>query len=189
MKAHEVFQSEFLKAADLSDGGDDYHTMLVTITDIETSKPFDDGNVQRMLTFKETPKKLGLNKTNWNSISRITKQDDDENWKGARLELWVDPEVQYAGKTVPAIRIRKVSVTNPANASAQLPPVESAPPAMKPVAKPQDKNAAWASWKSFGGNAADFKSAAEALSTKTNIDIADFGPDQWQAILDSFIPF
>lgn len=189
MKASDVFQSNYLKAHDLSDGAGDYTTKIVTITHVETSEPFDDGNVQRLLTFKEIKKQLGLNKTNWNKIASITKQDDDENWIGQKIELYVDPDVTYGGKTVPAIRIRKVSITNPANASAQLPPVENTAPAMKPVAKPADKTATWVAWKGYGGDAAGFKAAAESVSAKSNIDIPEFGPDQWQAVLDSYLPF
>lgn len=190
MKAHDVFQSDYLKAADLSDGGDDYLTKIVTITDIETSKPFDDGNTQRLLSFREIDKKLGLNKTNWNKIATLTKQDDDENWKGHKIELWVDPDVSYGGKTVPGIRVRKVSVTNPANASAQLPPIEGMTTAgALPLAT---KVTAWAAWKRAAleaGETADpikFKSAADIEATNSRTPIESFTAANWANVATAY---
>lgn len=187
MKAHEVFQSDYLKAADLSDGADDYVSKIVTITGIETSKPFDDGNTQRLLSFKEIDKKLGLNKTNWNKIASITKQDDDENWVGQKVELWVDPDVQYSGKTVPGIRIRKVSITHPSNPSAQLPP--SVKPASElPIAS---KATAWAAWKRAVGRSgsdqdkADFKKACDIEAANSQTPIENFGAVNWANVAEA----
>lgn len=179
MKANDVFQSSFLRAPDLADG-DDYKTMVVTIAKVTTSEPFDDGKTQRVLHFKETEKYLGLNKTNWNSVARITKEDDDDNWVGKRVELWVDPDVQYEGKTRPSIRIRKVSITNPVNESAKLPPLELA-----------NKASAWAAWKRQGAKGTDddkanFKRACDIEAGNSKTPIEQFGAVQWANVAEAF---
>lgn len=106
MKKHEVFPSSFLKAEQLSIGPGAWREVTVTITGIDTSEPFDDGKVQRLLSFAEMHQKLGLNSTNWDQVAYLTGRDDDEEWVGARITLYVDPRVKYAGRTVPAIRIK-----------------------------------------------------------------------------------
>ena len=38
----------------------------------------------------------------------MTGQDDPEEWIGPAVELYCDPEVNYAGKRVGGIRLRKL---------------------------------------------------------------------------------
>lgn len=107
MKKHETYKSNFLKAEQLETAPGKYKTMAVTVTEV-TSHTFDDGKAQRVLTFRETEQQLGLNLTNWDSMADITGKADDDEWIGAKVELWVDKNVMYGGKKIPAIRIREI---------------------------------------------------------------------------------
>ena len=97
MKANEVFPSSYLKAEDLGQS-----TPTVTIAHVETEKLGDDE--KRVVYFKGKEKGLVLNRTNWNMLAEITGQDDDENWAGHVVKLYV-ARVDYQGKRVPAIRV------------------------------------------------------------------------------------
>ena len=59
MKRAEAFPSDFLRAEDL----EGKNAPVLTIADV-TSETMTDGEQRRCLTFKETAKKLILNKTN-----------------------------------------------------------------------------------------------------------------------------
>lgn len=106
MKRDEAFPSNFLKADDLKNAEGKSIAKRVTIAGVEDVK-YPDGGSGRMLSFKETEKKLGLNKTNWTAIETITGKDDDENWVGEKIEIF-RAMVAFKGETVPAIRVRPV---------------------------------------------------------------------------------
>jgi len=97
MKASEAFPSNYLKAADLGKA-----RPVVTISGIRSDKLGDDE--RRILSFKGKDKEMVLNRTNWNMIAEITGQDDDDNWVGHQIQLYV-ARVDYQGKRVDAIRV------------------------------------------------------------------------------------
>lgn len=97
MKANEAFPSNYLKAADLGKA-----RPVVTIAGIRSDKLGDDD--RRILSFKGKDKEMVLNRTNWNMIAEITGQDDDDNWVGHQIQLYV-ARVDYQGKRVDAIRV------------------------------------------------------------------------------------
>lgn len=94
---------------------------ILTIKALE-SHEFDDGKKQRVLLFHEIEQKLGLNVTNWDAIARITGQDDDDNWLGAKIELFVIPEQK--SPTGYAVRVKKPS-GQPAAAPAPAAPAQN----------------------------------------------------------------
>lgn len=83
---------------------------------------WDNGN-QRVVSFVELGgeegQKLGLNKTNWNSIAEISGHDDDANWPGTVIELYVD-KTDFNGNRVDCVRIREAPAETTAPASAHL---------------------------------------------------------------------
>lgn len=171
MKKSDVFPSKYLKADALSKGGGQYGTMILTVTAIDTSEPFDDGNTQRVLHFKEDQRTLGLNATNWDTICAITGKDDDEDWVGACLELYVDPRVRFGNKTVPAIRVREPQCGVWANS--------------KPAAA-LNKVTAWDAWKKADNSdkpADSFKAAVEDVERQTGKKRDGFGNDEWKIVL------
>lgn len=88
--------------------------MVLTIKGKATSHEWDDGKKQRVISFEETEMRLGLNATNWDSIAAITGQEDDDNWGGTTIELFVIPEPK--SKSGHAIRVRKPRASAPAKA-------------------------------------------------------------------------
>lgn len=178
MKATDVFPSNFLKAENLKNDAGKYGTMIVTVKSIDTSE-FDDGKKQRVLSFEETPQALGINKTNWNTIAEITGQDDDDNWIGACLELWVDTNVFYQGKRHPGIRIREPQCgvwpdKAPSNGKATGTEPELT------------KNTAWARWKEIDSSedpAASFKSAVGKIESEHKKGRDSFDAKDWKAVL------
>lgn len=98
--------SSYLKSDVLAKKGGGYGTMQLTIKGSEIAE-FDDGKKQIVLHFNEDERGLGLNKTNAEYMKEWTNSDDSDDWKGLKVELWVDTEVRFGGKKIPAIRIRK----------------------------------------------------------------------------------
>lgn len=166
MRHGEVFESKYLKAAALELGGGKYRTMVLTIKGIPAWTEFDDGNRQRVIGFQETDKLLGLNNVNWTTISEISGQDDDEQWAGTVIELYVDKNVTYGGKKVPAIRIRQ-------------------PEAAAPVAPVTTKAGAWAAWiakRGAGFPPALFSKAVDEIVAATGTAKDKFGPVEFQML-------
>ena len=93
-----VFDSDYLKAADLEDKP---HLATITKVDLETMRD----NTQKLLvSFKEWEKGLLLNVTNANNIAAFCGPETDD-WIGKQIVLftaWVD----FQGKSVEAIRVR-----------------------------------------------------------------------------------
>lgn len=199
MRQAEVFESKYLKADFLRiPGSDEFSTRIVTLTgEIEWSQPFADGRRQRLVSFKELDKKLGLNNINWKSIAKIAKQEDDEHWAGVKIELWVDENVQYGGDIVDGIRIRKppFAATLPAEAKT-LPPIETVPlprPAESGPAPISTKKMAFQSWVNQAQpnkpDAAEFKNAVSVIITRSKKPEDQFGAAEWTEVANSYIPF
>ena len=101
MKSSDVFQSKYLRAADLN--GKAFKLTMETVS-IETL-----GNDERpVLYFKGADKGLVLNITNWNRISEQY-GDDSDGWKGESIELY-PTKVDFKGERVDAIRVREKEV-------------------------------------------------------------------------------
>lgn len=86
MKRGETYSSGWLKAKDLFDQGK-ADGITLTIKSIRTDQ-MDDGKVQRVLSFHEDERELGLNVTNWDTIATITGKDDDDHWLGQRITVY-----------------------------------------------------------------------------------------------------
>lgn len=101
MKATEAFPSKFISAADL--GG---HEATVKITHVA---PDEIGGKQKYICYFAGKKKgLVLNKTNWNTIARISGHDDTDDWTGVEVVLY-EAMVDFQGDSVPAVRIKAPS--------------------------------------------------------------------------------
>jgi hypothetical protein len=121
MTRDEVFPSKYLKAADLKG-----KPRIVTIV----MAPFEklkglDGKENRkiVLYFKNVPKSLPLNATNFDAVRDATGCDDTDDWVGKEIELY-PTRTTMGGKLVDCIRIRPPSVSRPAVA---VPPPASPP--------------------------------------------------------------
>jgi hypothetical protein len=190
MKASDVFPSKFLKADALKGPDGRYTTLVSKIVGVHTSEPFDDGNRQRVLEL-DNEKQLGLNKTNWNTLAELLQQEDDDNWVGATIELWVDPNVFYAGKKTPSIRVREPAGGIWDNKGGKSTPQAQAP-AQAPAASGFYMATAWADWKKISTDAdqaAAFKTAVEKIEKSSGVARDNFNSAQWAAVLDESVPF
>ena len=102
----DVYESKWLRAKDLGE-----KPRLMTIREIGTTK-FKDGKTQITLTFDETDKPFGCNKTNASNIAKILASRDTDDWIGRQIVLY-PTEVEFSGDLVPAIRIRAPKKTAP----------------------------------------------------------------------------
>lgn len=97
MKMSEAFPSNYLRASDFE------KPALLTISHIKMEDIGDDH--KPVLYFQEVEKPLVLNKTNGNIIANLY-GDDSEDWKGNPIVAY-STEVQFQGKMVAAVRVRK----------------------------------------------------------------------------------
>lgn len=180
MKGNEIFGSgKYLKASCLEQKDGTFGTLTLTIKGKPETKEFDDGKSQRVISFREDERKLGLNKTNWNMIARISGKDDDDEWDGVRVVLWVDENVQFGGDIVPAIRIRRPSANDNPPTTAQSAPVAGA----------LDKTTTWIKYRELGGTADGFKADVEKVEKETGTTRDKFTHKEWATVLEGCIPF
>ncbi len=98
MKANDAFPSKFLAAADLQE-----QDRTLKITHVDTDEI---GGKQKFIChFAGAKKGLVLNKTNFNTIVKVTGEDDTDNWTGHSVCLY-PTMVDFQGDQVAAIRIK-----------------------------------------------------------------------------------
>lgn len=112
MNISSAFPSKYIKAADL-DGRD--WTLTIKAASLEEMEQ--SGETKPVLYFNETERGLVLNRTNADTIA--TKLGDDTDaWSGMSVVLF-SATTNYAGRTVPCIRVRLDT--------SAVPPVSTAP--------------------------------------------------------------
>jgi hypothetical protein len=72
----------------------------------------------------DTRRGIILNVGNWEVCEEITQQPDADDWVGAQVVVYVDPDVMFAGKKVGGLRIRAKNIT----AQVEKPPPPSEAP-------------------------------------------------------------
>jgi hypothetical protein len=103
----QAFPSKYLKEADLKGRP---VTLEITAAPDETLTGYDGKRqVKTVLYFKNTKKKLPLNRTNWNAVADVTGEEDSDSWSGHKVELYPST-TEMNGKVVPCIRIRTPAV-------------------------------------------------------------------------------
>ena len=111
-KMNDYFPSPYLKAEDL-DG-----PVVATIKGVRdenfTGQRGEPDAVKPVVFFREHPKGMIINRTNYKAIIEITGQSDTDDWAGARVQLRVE-QVPAFGDLVDAIRVRPVPKTKPSN--------------------------------------------------------------------------
>jgi len=94
-----------MKASDLPEDG----AITVTIEKIEIEEIGKEKQRKPVITFEEMDKGFVCNKTNANSIAKITGSRDTDDWVGKQIKLH-RAEVEFGGEMVESIR---VSVKSP----------------------------------------------------------------------------
>ena len=125
MKVSEVFQSKYLKAADLPEEG----SQVVTIEKIGLEEIGKDKETKIVLYFEELQQAMICNKTNSRTITRLMGSEELDDWVGKTLRLY-RTEVDFQGDMVEAIRVRskpeKVVTKAPTPAKKKAVPTEEA---------------------------------------------------------------
>ncbi len=106
MKLSEMFPSNFLKAADVTDAGGE---MDMTVFTVEM-KEFDNdegGKEKKAVLIFSNDKRMVLNKTNAGLIAQMF-GDDTDKWINQNITLIVQ-DVPFGNKTVPAIRVKNLN--------------------------------------------------------------------------------
>jgi hypothetical protein len=105
MKLSEMYPSNLLKAADVTDAGGE---MELTIDKIEIKEfDVDNGKERKPIIHFAEGKQMVCNKTNGNLIAEMY-GDETDGWLGKKVTLIVQ-EVDFAGKRTPAIRIKNLN--------------------------------------------------------------------------------
>ena len=119
-KLSELFPSAYLKADEIPEGG-----LIVTIDGVEMAElgQGKDKETKPVVSFKELEKGLVCNKTNCNTIHKLTGSDDTDNWVGHKIKL-ITLEVDFQGTMTNAIRVS----TKPVKAAPKKPaPAQESP--------------------------------------------------------------
>ena len=124
MKVSDVYGGDYLKCEHLQ--GQD---VSVQISGSTVEEVGDEKKRQIVLQFTGHERRLGLNKTNAETIASMY-GDDTTAWTGHAITLWPDASVMFGGKAVGGVRVRPV------------PPQGMAPTTPTPVAAPPVAQAA-----------------------------------------------
>ena len=103
MHISELKESKFLRKEDCGPG------ILVTVHSVSQQNVAKEGAPEEMkwvIHFNETDKPMVLNSTNGQIIAQITGSEDSDDWTGAELVLYHDPNVSFGGKLVGGVRVR-----------------------------------------------------------------------------------
>ena len=112
MKRNEAFPGKWLRKEDVT------QPIRVTITRVALTDIGTDEEPQRKpaMWFKEDVAPTPINSSNWDVLEGLY-GDDSDLWLGKAIEIYVDPDVKFAGRRVGGIRLRE-----PASARAGAPP-------------------------------------------------------------------
>jgi len=102
MKIGDMIESKYMKQEDVPD------PVIVTIAGLKkvnVARDDEDADYRWTVKFTEFPKPMVLNVTN---LKRLAKAlgDDTDGWMGKTVELYTDPDIEYAGKVVGGLRLR-----------------------------------------------------------------------------------
>jgi hypothetical protein len=138
MNVSELKESKFLRKEDAGAG------ILVTIREVHQANVAKEGAPEEMkwvMSFDETDKPLVLNSTNGQIIAQITGSPESDDWVGAKIVLYHDPNVSFGGKLIGGIRCRaprKPAVPVTGKRPVAMPTPKVAPVAVNPDADPAD---------------------------------------------------
>lgn len=100
MNLDDAFPSKYIKASDLPEDG----TTTVTIEKIEMQEVGKEKQNKPVITFEELDKAFVCNKTNANSIAKVTGSRNMDEWIGKQIRLF-RAEVEFQGEMVESIRV------------------------------------------------------------------------------------
>jgi len=132
MKRKDAFPKRHFSADDVADGP---VTLTISSVSQETLRSNGQEGSKTVLYFRGGYKPLPLNRTNWDSMTDITGEDDSDNWPGHSIEAYQEMTQTPDGKPVPGVRLR---APPQGELKPQPQPAAPTPPKAKPT-KPQLK--------------------------------------------------
>ena len=123
----DMIPSNYLKQSDFDANG-----TILSVKDLEQKNVAQDDqepDLKWVIYFNEFDKPMVLNTTNINAMAEACDSENSDDWMGQEVVVYVDPNINYGGKRVGGLRVRKytempVPVAAPARAG--LPPAAGA---------------------------------------------------------------
>jgi hypothetical protein len=110
-KISEMIPSNYLKQSDFDSSG-----AIVTVKGLEQKNVAQDDqepDVKWVIYFREFAKPLVLNTTNINAMAEACDSDHSDDWIGQEVVVYVDPNINFGGKRVGGLRVRKYQTAAP----------------------------------------------------------------------------
>jgi hypothetical protein len=101
-KLNDAFPSKYMTAADFEDGD---VTATIISAEVEMIGQGADASQKIILGLKGIKKPIVVNRTNANTIAKVTGSDDTDDWIGKRITIGAS-EVEFKGDLVMSIRVR-----------------------------------------------------------------------------------
>ena len=102
MKQNEMIPSKYLKQDDV-DG--DHLVTVVALKKTNVARDDEAPDMEWVIQFAEFDKPMVLNTTNKRRLFKAL-GDDSDDWIDGKMILYVDPDVEYAGKITGGLRLR-----------------------------------------------------------------------------------
>ena len=96
-----MFESKYLKFGDLDGKGD----VTMVIQDCQMVQIGQNDEAPKPVLYFEGEKPIVLNKTNLRNIGEMYGVETND-WKGKKVVLWADPNVEFQSKRVGGIKVR-----------------------------------------------------------------------------------
>lgn len=102
MTSIDEFFGNYLKSQDIKSETE------VTVKEVKVEPLGRGGEAKDKLVvyFDGLEKGLALNKVNAEALAEVANSREIEKWKGLKVSLYVDPNVQFAGQRVGGIRVK-----------------------------------------------------------------------------------
>jgi len=81
----------------------------LTIDDVVAQEVGIDKDTKPVAYFKEDPRGLVLNKTNYGILTKAHANPNTDAWIGAVIQVWKDPTVTFSGKTVGGLKVKIIT--------------------------------------------------------------------------------
>lgn len=107
MNLNEMLDTKYLQGSQFADA-----PQVVTIQGFKKTNMAKDGEEPKyrwLLKFKELEKPMVCNKTNLQRLAKIFASENTDNWISKPVELFFDENVEFGGKIVGGLRVRKAN--------------------------------------------------------------------------------
>jgi len=113
MKVSNMKQSRYIAKADLPEPPLGMTLTIDTVQQENVASPDQAQELKYTVKFAELPKSFVMNITNAESIASILGNDETDQWRGGKVEMYYEPNIMMGPKKVGGIRIRPSSQSVP----------------------------------------------------------------------------